>query len=150
MSQGNIQVQIRELQAQGLGQREMARRLGIPRTTLQRLLRAPQVPEVIPEVNSSLPVSTPSLEPDVLTGPPELHELMAVKDDLWEMVEWWRQRRASLHAGAGPHRETMRYTFHGEVHLIDLVKQAADAERVSYSEVVNRALRQYFGGEGRR
>jgi transcriptional regulator with XRE-family HTH domain len=40
---------LEQMLAQGLSQREIARRTGIPRSTIQRLLKAPQVPEVIPE-----------------------------------------------------------------------------------------------------
>jgi hypothetical protein len=34
-----------------------------------------------------------------------------------------------------------------EVSLIDLVQREADAERCSYSQIINRALRQYFVGK---
>jgi hypothetical protein len=65
---------------------------------------------------------------------------------LLELVAWWQERKAAMSLPAGGHRETRRYTFHAEVALIELVQREADAERVSYSEVVNRALRQYFSG----
>ena len=47
--------QIEQMPAQGLSQREISRRTGMPRTTLQRLLKAPQVPEVFPEGSPRLP-----------------------------------------------------------------------------------------------
>ena len=40
---------IEHMLAQGLSQREISRRTGTPRSTIQRLLKAPMVPEVIPE-----------------------------------------------------------------------------------------------------
>ena len=65
---------------------------------------------------------------------------------LLEMAKWWVQRQAAAASPVGGRVETRRYTFHAEVALIDLVQREADAERVSYSEVINRALRQYFVG----
>ena len=62
-----------------------------------------------------------------------------------EMAAWWMQRQAAA-SPVGGRGETKRYTFHADVSLIDLVQREADAERVSYSEVINRALRQYFLG----
>ena len=65
---------------------------------------------------------------------------------LLEIAAWWMQRQAAAASPVGGRGETRRYTFHAEVALIDLVQREADAERVSYSEVINRALRQYFSG----
>jgi hypothetical protein len=62
------------------------------------------------------------------------------------MAAWWVQRQAAAVLPVGGRVATRRYTFHAEVSLIDLVQREADAERVSYSEVINRALRQYFVG----
>jgi transcriptional regulator with XRE-family HTH domain len=127
--------QIEEMRAQGLSQREISRRTGMPRTTLQRLLKAPMVPEVIPKGRLEVTPSRPVPQSVAEVGPV-----------LLEMAAWWVQRQAAAAAPVGGPRETRRYTFHAEVSLIDLVQREADAERVSYSEVINRALRQYFVG----
>ena len=127
--------QIEEMRAQGLSQREISRRTGMPRTTLQRLLKAPQVPEVLPEGRPKVAPSRPLPQSIVDAGPV-----------LLEMAKWWVQRQAAVASPVGGRVETRRYTFHAEVALIDLVQREADAERVSYSEVINRALRQYFVG----
>jgi hypothetical protein len=123
-----------QMLAQGLSQREMSRRTGIPRSTLQRLLKSPQVPEVIP-----------GGRPEVAPGRPRPQSLVEAGPVLLEMAAWWMQRQAAAAAPVGGHRETKRYTFHAEVALIDLVQREGDAERCSYSEVINRAPRQYFG-----
>jgi lambda repressor-like predicted transcriptional regulator len=127
--------QIEEMRAQGLSQREISRRTGMPRTTLQRLLKAPMVPEVIPKGRLEVTPSRPVPQSVAEVGPV-----------LLEMAAWWVQRQAAAAAPVCGPRETRRYTFHAEVSLIDLVQREADAERVSYSEVINRALRQYFVG----
>jgi hypothetical protein len=124
-----------QMRAQGLSQREISRRTGLPRTTVQRLLKAPHVPEVLPEG-----------PPDVADRRPFPQSLVDVGPVLLEMAAWWVQRQAGVAAPVGRRVETRRYTFHADVSLIDLVQREADAERVSYSEMINRALRQYFGG----
>lgn len=122
--------------AQGPSQREISRRTGIPRSTIQRLLKAPMIPEVIPEGRPKVAPRRPLPQTLVDAGPV-----------LLEMAEWWVQRQAAAAAPVGGRVETRRYTFHAEMSLIDLVQREADAERVSYSEIINRALRQYFGGQ---
>ena len=49
MPQALTRHDLEHMLAQGLSQREISRRTGIPRSTLQRLLKAPQVPEILPE-----------------------------------------------------------------------------------------------------
>ena len=49
MSPAMSRHQIEQMRAQGLSQREISKRTGIPRSTLQRLLKAPIVPEVLSE-----------------------------------------------------------------------------------------------------
>jgi hypothetical protein len=126
---------IEQLLAQGLSQREISRRTGTPRSTIQRLLKAPMVPEVIPEGLPQVANSRPLPQSLVDAGPV-----------LLEMAEWWVQRKAVAAIPVGGRMETRRYTFHADVSLIDLVQQEADAERCSYSQIINRALRQYFMG----
>jgi hypothetical protein len=127
--------QIEQMRAQGLSQREISKLTGIPRSTLQRLLKAPHIPEVLPEGLPQVAESRPLPQSIVDAGPV-----------LLEMAEWWLQRQAAAASPVGGRVETRRYTFHAEVSLIDLVQREADAERVSYSEIINRALRQYFVG----
>jgi Helix-turn-helix domain len=135
MSQAISRHDLEHMLAQGLSQREISRRTGTPRSTIQRLLKAPMVPEVIPEGR-----------PEVAPRRPLPQSLVEAGPVLLEMAEWWMQRQAAAASPVGGHRETKRYTFHADVSLINLVQREADAERVSYSEVINRALRQYFGG----
>jgi hypothetical protein len=134
MSQAVSRHDIEYMLAQGLSQREISRRTGIPRSTIQRLLKAPMVPEVIPAGRPKVAPRRPLSQSLVDAGPV-----------LLEMAEWWVQRQAAA-APVGGRVETRRYTFHADVSLIDLVQQEADAERCSYSQIINRALRQYFGG----
>jgi hypothetical protein len=135
MSQAVSRHDIEHMLTQGLSQREISRRTGIPRSTIQRLLKAPMVPQVIPASRPEVSLRRPLLQSLVDAGPV-----------LLEMAEWWVQRKAAAASPVGGRVETRRYTFHADVSLIDLVQREADAERVSYSEIINRALRQYFVG----
>jgi transcriptional regulator with XRE-family HTH domain len=135
MPQALTRHDLEHMLAQGLSQREISKRTGIPRSTIQRLLKAPIVPEVIPKGRPEVTPSRPVPQSVAEAGPV-----------LLEMAAWWMQRQAAAASPVGGPRETRRYTFHAEVSLIDLVQREADAERVSYSEVINRALRQYFMG----
>ena len=135
MSQAVSRHDIEHMLAQGLSQREISRRTGTPRSTIQRLLKAPMVLEVIPEGR-----------PEVSPRRPLSQSLVDAGPVLLEMAEWWLQRQAAAAAPVGGHVETRRYTFHADVSLIDLVQQEADAEQCTYSQIINRALRQYFMG----
>ena len=135
MPQALTRHDIEHMLAQGLSQREISKRTGTPRSTIRRLLKAPIVPEMIPEGRPKVTPRRPLPQSIVDAGPV-----------LLEMAEWWLQRQAAAASPVGGHVETRRYTFHADVSLIDLVQREADAERVSYSEIINRALRQYFVG----
>jgi hypothetical protein len=135
MGQDISRHELEQMLASGLSQREVARRTGVPRTTLQRLLKDPQVPEVLSEGLPQVANSRPLPQGLVEAGPV-----------LLELVAWWEERKAAASAPVGGRRETRRYTFHAETALIELVQREADAERCSYSEICNRALRRYFLG----
>jgi IclR helix-turn-helix domain len=55
--------------AQGLSQREISRRTGIPRSTMQRLLKAPHIPEVLPEGRPKVAPSRPVPQSVAEAGP---------------------------------------------------------------------------------
>jgi hypothetical protein len=135
MPQALTRHDIEQMLAQGLSQREISRRTGMSQTTLQRLMKAPHAPEVLPKGLPEMAESRPLPQSLVEAGPV-----------LLEMAAWWMQRQAAAAAPVSGRGETHRYTFHADVSLIDLVQREADAERVSYSEVINRALRHYVGG----
>jgi hypothetical protein len=136
---------LRKLLAAGKSQREIAGELGIPRTSLQKMIKqldaspAPKPPAAAPVV----PVVTPLV---VDTGTLSPAELEAVRSDFWEMIRWWRDRRLKQVNASIP-RDTARQTYHVERRYIELIREEADAEGVSITEVVNRALRAYFEGK---
>ena len=136
------------LAAQGLSQREIARRLKIPRSTLQDALKRRQSlsVEVLPVGPPSLP--SPLSPPRQLTAVamPEEHEMEAMKADLWEMVEWWRSRKARA-VQPRKDRATVRWTVHIDPALKDKILAESDARRLSLTDTVDIIVRHYFEGE---
>jgi hypothetical protein len=139
MAQEVDQKQLRKLLAEKLPQREIARRLNIPRSTLQRIIKEMDAPIVsqasAADFGNGLPV--------VDTGKLTPAEADAVRADFWELIEWWRERRVQRAQDSIP-RETARQTFHVETRFIRLIHREAEAEGVSITEVVNRAFKAYF------
>ncbi len=137
-------VQLRRLLAQCLSQREIARRLGIPRSTLQAHLKRLKPVEVHRGTPTVLPRRGPR-PPQMDYLPQTPAELDAIKADLLEVVQWWRARKMPRVDPGGP-RDTQRWTVHVEKRWIARVKEQAELEGVSQAEIVDRALRQYFEG----
>jgi hypothetical protein len=133
---------LRTLLAKKLPQREIARQLKIPRSSLQRLIKSL---EAAPSAEVSVAVPVDGV-PVVDTGTLTAAEVEAVRADFWELIAWWRERKMQRVYASTP-RETQRQTYHVEKEFIRLIHREAEAEAVSITEVVNRAFRVYFGGK---
>jgi hypothetical protein len=117
----------------------MARRLNVPRSTLQRIIKelgAGPSSEMVPSNSTD---GVPVVDIGKLT-PAEVEEMRA---DFWELIEWWRERKLQRVYQSTP-RETARQTYHVDKKYIRLIHREADAEGVSITEVVNRAFMAYF------
>jgi hypothetical protein len=142
---------LRNLLAEGKSQREMAQALKIPRTSLQRIIKnldppPPPSPDGSPTTKTPASTSSPiplASTPVVDAGTLTPAELEAVKLDFWEMIQWWRDRKLKIVRASTP-RDTQRQTYHVERRYIELIKHEAEAEGISITEVVNRALGAYF------
>jgi hypothetical protein len=152
MPAGIDEKQLRTMLAEGKSQREISQALKIPRTSLQRIIKnldtpSPPSPHAAPATKT--PASMPSVPlvstPVVDTGTLAPAELEAVRSDFWEMITWWRDRKMKLVNKSIP-RETTRATYHVERRFVELIREEAEAEGISITEVVNRALRTYFEG----
>ena len=141
MAQDVDQKQLRKLLAEKLPQREIARRLNIARSTLQRMIKGMDA-EVPAQASASAPGNG---LPVVDTGKLTPAEADAARTDFWELIEWWRERKLQRVYESTP-RETARQTYHVETRFIRLIHREAEAEGVSITEVVNRAFRGYFSG----
>ena len=143
MDKGVDVKRLRRLLAEGKSQRQMSEELGIPRTTLQRIIKgldASAATSNTPAPVPSIPLASP---PVVDTGTLSAAELEQVRADFWEMIQWWRDRKMKLVNKSVP-RDTVHATYHVERRFVELIRHEAESERVSITEVVNRALGAYF------
>jgi transcriptional regulator with XRE-family HTH domain len=129
--------QLQQILNEGLSQNEIARRTGIPRSTLRRRLKTlgtPQVDLGVPEEGV----------PYVHEGTQQPAQPTETEDDLQEMLAWWRERKRALQTESDTEQETQRQTYHVQKRYIAAIKRASDLERVSITEIVNRAFAQFF------
>src|SRR5882724_11134031 len=119
--------QLQQFLSEGLSQNEIARRTGIPRSTLRRRLKTLGTQQV----NTGIPdKGTQNLERPTQTG-----------DELQEMLAWWREHKRALQTESDTEQETQRQTYHVQKQYIAAIKRASDLERVSITEIVNRAFK---------
>jgi transcriptional regulator with XRE-family HTH domain len=144
MAQHVDQKQLQKLLAEKLPQREIARRLNIARSTLQRMIKGIHA-EGPAKASASAPGNgLPVVDTRKLTPV----ETEAVRADFWELIEWWRERKLQRVYESTP-RETARQTYHVEKRYIRLIHHEAETEGVSITDVINRAFRAYFDKSGR-
>ena len=127
--------QLQTLAAEGLSPTEIAKRLGIPRSTVRDRLKkldTASTSEVTPEVSTQ--------------GIPHVYNdmLVTMMGDLQELVTWWRERRATLIQASDARRETERTTFHIERRWIEMIRRQADLDGLTITQVVNEAFRHHF------
>jgi transcriptional regulator with XRE-family HTH domain len=138
---------VRQLQAQGLSQRKIANQLGIPRSTLQDLLkRASPAKATDVDIRGSTDVhrsETTNVHPG---GSTNVHIDLPLADlaDFHEMLAWWRRRKHLLARANNAPAPTERWTLHIEQPFIARVKAEAEAEHVTVTEVINRIIRHYY------
>ena len=123
--------QLQALAAEGLSQYAIAKRLGLPRSTVRDRLK---------KLASRAPVAMSSQgRHDVHTE--ALHEMIP---DLQELVTWWQERKASLYQTHDASRATRRVTFFVEKRWEEAIRRQSDLESLTYTQIVNDAFRRYF------
>src|SRR5882724_1627216 len=139
---------LRELLDAGLSQREIARRTGIPRATLQDRLKrlglqvtpaapAPQVPPTPP----TTPAPPAATAPPAVTfvAVPEMQELLSLVKDLHARVGALEQTRVTPVLPATPaaeRKDVQQWTVRLSKALIDHLKAVAYERRVPPSQLV--------------
>jgi IS30 family transposase len=139
---------LRQLLAQDLSQREIAKRLKIPRTTLQReIKRLDQVSASVgtPAVNTGTHQPVAPTLPLADLGALSAEDVERAREDFWSMLQWWRGHRARQ-VDSGVHQKTARATYHVENRWIERIKWEAEMEGVTIAAIVNRAFQRYFEG----
>jgi predicted DNA-binding protein (UPF0251 family) len=98
---------VQRLQAEGLSQRAIARRLGIPRSTLQDHLKRTQAVDLRCGGNTLILPQRGPRPPQVSPVPETPAALEGVVADLLEVAQWWRTRKLPR-VSPGPPQETQR------------------------------------------
>ena len=132
--------ELQQLVSEGLSQTEIARRTGIPRSTLRRRIEKLSTPQATTDPPDE---STPK----VYTGVQTVVEFAESYEEFQEILAWWRERKRALQTGADTEHETERKTYHVEKRYIEAIQRASDLEHVSITEIVNRAFGYYFNRE---
>jgi predicted transcriptional regulator len=128
-------LQLSSLAAEGLSQTEIAKRLGLPRSTVRDHLKRLDL--------ASVPITTTTMSTQ---GIPNVYNdmLVTMMNDLQELVIWWQERKATLLQASDASRETERTTFHVERRWIEAIRRQADLDHLTITQVVNEAFRQHF------
>ena len=132
--------ELQNLLDQGLSQTEIARRTNIPRSTLRRRIEKLGTPQ-------STTNTSDESTPNVYTGIQTAVEFAESWEEFQEMLAWWRERKRALQTEGETEQETERKTYHVQKRYIEAIQRASDLERVSITEIVNRAFEYYFNRE---
>ena len=81
-------------------------------------------------------------------GPPPGYEdtVIGLIPALQELVAWWQSRKITLAHATHTSRQTERITFHVEQRWIEAIHRQANLDDLTYTQIVNKAFRQYFEG----
>ena len=137
MASNITDAELQQLLNEGLSQNEIARRTGIPRSTLRNRLKKLGIPQVYTGVQSEG-------TPDVYQSTQTQDEDLESNEDLRELLEWWKARKHALQIRDDLYQETERKTYHVQKRYIEAIQRESDLEHVSITEIVNRAFAYYF------
>jgi hypothetical protein len=123
--------QLKALHDEGKTHTEISRLLGIPRSTVrERLEKLAQSPPVETEPTNGHARDT--------------SQQWALYGTLEEMAVWWESRKAALRDSQDGDRVTRRVTFFVEKRHEEAIRRQSDIDGMTYTAIVNEALRQYF------
>lgn len=138
---------VHQLKAQGISQREIARRLQIPKSTLHDALKQslPAKSTDIHKGRSTKVDKSGSTEVDT-SGATKVHIDLPLADmmDFQEVLAWWRKRKHLLNLANKTPAPTERWTLHIEKPFIERIKSESEAEHVTVTEIINRIIRHYY------
>jgi transcriptional regulator with XRE-family HTH domain len=154
---------IRDWQAQGLSQREIAERLGMAKSTYQNALKGVEAEKIqasdtlqdnegIPEtqalakVYEGIHISTSdtrlALPEEFSRLLPALQELQDILPVLKIMAKQWSEQQSLLQIPDEYKKYSATYSVRLNERLIDAIKQYADEHRLSQSTVITLAMQQ--------
>jgi len=131
----DYETQLRNFHAQGFAQRTMARLLNLSLSTVAKRLK---------KLGLSAPVEpTPRMSP---TRRPHGHPGIPAPmlNDLRELVDWWRDRRAALQHAQEASRKMERVTFQVEQRWLEALRRQAALDGTTMTHVVNQVFQVFF------
>ncbi len=126
---------LRNFHAQGYSQRTMAGILNLSLSTVAKGLT---------QLGLSAPVDPPPrVSP---TRRPHGHPAIPAPmlDDLRELVDWWRDRRAALQPSPDAGRKTERVTVDVEQRWLEALRKQAELDGTTITQVVHQAFQAFF------
>ena len=131
----DYETQLRDFHAQGFAQRTMARLLNLSTSTVAKRLT---------QLGLSAPVDSP---PRVATqrrphGHPEIPAPML--NDLRELVDWWRDRRAALQHAQDTSQKTECVTFQVAQRWLEAIRRQAALNGTTITQIINQAFQGFF------
>ena len=126
---------LRNFHAQGFSRRTMARLLNISLSTVAKRLT---------QLGLSAPVDPPPrVSP---TRRPHGHPATPapMRNDLRELVDWWRGRREALQPSPDASRKTECVTFQVEQRWLEALRRQAELDGTTMTQVINQAFQAFF------
>jgi hypothetical protein len=140
---------VREAMDAGItGSRAIARRTNIPESSVRRRLQeialardeASQAPARQEESPTDEPVSVPS----VVVETPVIRLASSELQSLRAMLKWWQQREVRAQQPEAHRQDLVRWTIYLAAPYKAAIEAEAEAERVSITTVINRAVASYL------
>jgi hypothetical protein len=143
--------QVRETMDAGItGSRAIARRTNIPESTVRRrlkeiaLARARDGASQAPARQEEPPTNEPASVPAVIVETPVVRFTSSELESLKAMLHWWQQREARAQQPQEPRQDLVRWTIYLAAPYKEAIEAEAEAERVSITTVINRAVASYL------
>src|SRR5215813_8556976 len=142
-------LQLSSLVSEGLSQTEIAKRLGMSRSTVRDRLKKLGLASTPDTTTTESTQGTLDVYTESTQGIPDVYKNMLITmiSDLQEVVVWWQERKATLQQASDASRQTERITFHVERRWIEAIRRQADLDGFTYTQIVNQAFRQHFEGK---
>jgi hypothetical protein len=142
---------VREAMDAGItGSRAIARRTNIPESTVRRrleeiaLVRTRDGAFQAPAWREEPPTNELASVPAVVVETPVVRFTSSELESLRAMLHWWQQREVRAQQPQEPRQDLVRWTIYLAAPYKEAIEAEAEAERVSITTVINRAVASYL------
>jgi hypothetical protein len=143
---------VREAMDTGItGSRAIARRTNIPEPTVRRRIKEIELERardraVVTQIpaRQEPPPDEPASVPAVIVETPVVRFTSSELESLKAMLHWWQQREARAQQPQAHRQDLVRWTVYLAAPYKKAIEAEAEAERVSITTVINRAVASYL------